>query len=315
MESSLRGIIMKTRICALLFAFLFSALAMAAPNASPSFKVSYLDGSAFSGAAAGSSASWKALKLGDVVSPEAFLKLEAGASVELSRTDSRLYLSQKGVYRIGDLLAAKAKIGPKGVGGVLSAKMSKLVADSTPSRGTVAGVRGAEAGKDSGDVEWAGSGAWEAVLRAKDSIERGKYQDAIGALVAARDQASADELSELQYYLAYAYSLSDDPRMAAASLALVEARPDATWSGDYILLQAKLYVDSFAYAQAIAWLTQGGHDLSGDPVLGGLYCFLLGEAYRGSGDSARERQSFQKVVSMGADAELGKAAAELLENP
>jgi hypothetical protein len=302
---------MKTTICALSFALMLSAFAAAAPG----FQVSYIDGSAYSGAAASASASWKALTLGDSVNPEAFVKLEAGSALELSRADSRLYLSQKGVYRIGDLLAARAKMGPKGAGGALTAKMSKLVADSRPSLGSVAGVRGAEAGRDSIDVEWAGTGAWEAVLHAKDSIEKGKYQDAVSSLVAARDQASPDELSELLYYLAYAYSLADDPRMAAASLAGVQAKPEATWSGDYILLQAKLYVDSFAYAQAIAWLGEAGHDLSGDPVLGGLYYFLLGEAYRGSSETAKARQSFQKVVAMGAESELGKAAAELLAAP
>jgi hypothetical protein len=43
------------------------------------------------------------------------------------------------------------------------------------------------------------------------------------------------------------------------------------------------------------------------------YFFLLGLAYKGTGDSGKEKQSLARVVSASGDSELGKAAAQLMQ--
>jgi hypothetical protein len=80
------------------------------------------------------------------------------------------------------------------------------------------------------------------------------------------------------------------------------------------LLQAKLSLDTFAFAQAINWLTQPGNDLSDDAERVSLYYFLLGMGYQGIGDTTNQKRSFSKVMAISGESDLGKAAAQLQQN-
>ena len=80
----------------------------------------------------------------------------------------------------------------------------------------------------------------------------------------------------MQYNLACAYSLSGDTRAALKHAAGLQPSSADEWASDFIILKAKLLVDSNAFAQEIAWLTQSGNDLSGDAQRAAIYNFLLG---------------------------------------
>jgi hypothetical protein len=123
-----------------------------------------------------------------------------------------------------------------------------------------------------------------------------------------------EEFPEVHYYLAYAYSLNGNIPNAVRQLAGARPGSGASWASDYILLQAKLYLDTFAFAQAIQWLSQAGNNLSGDAQRAPLYYFLLGLGYRGVGDSTNATQSFSKVIFLAGESDLGKSAAALLKN-
>jgi tetratricopeptide (TPR) repeat protein len=223
-----------------------------------------------------------------------------------------IYLMQKGSYAIHDLLAARKKMSSGGVGAALSAKLNTLMNAPTANQSTVAGVRGADESKST-DSDWVENSAQESIRQAKDEIQSGRYFAAIQRLTASLDEATADELPELRYTLAYAYSQSDDTQNAAQELAGAQPSDGTAWAGDYILLQAKLYLDTFAFDQAVQWLSQGKHDLSRDAQRATIYYFLLGMGYRGLGNTANEKQVFTKLVAMDGQSELGKSAAQLLK--
>jgi tetratricopeptide (TPR) repeat protein len=149
----------------------------------------------------------------------------------------------------------------------------------------------------------------------KEYIRSGQYDLAIQQFDQALDAATHNEAPRVHYYLAYAYSLSGDTREALKQAAGLQPSGADEWASDFIILKAKLLVDSSAFAQAIAWLTQNGNDLSGDAQRAAIYDFLLGVGYRGVGDTSNEKVALSKVTAMSAESDLGKAAAGLLQNP
>ncbi len=152
-------------------------------------------------------------------------------------------------------------------------------------------------------------------MRGSRTSKSGQYGEAIEQFLQALDAATEQESPQVRYYLAYAYSLNGDTRAALKYAADLQPSSADEWASDFIILKAKLLVDSNAFAQDIAWLTQSGNDLSGDAQRGAIYQFLLGVGYRGIGDASNEKASLSKVVAISGESDLGRAAAELLQNP
>ncbi len=297
---------MRSFTCVCLMAVLFTALAMAVPSLS----VSYIDGSA----SLGSGSSWKALGLGDPVPTDTTIRLDAGSSVDLKGMGADFHLSQKGSYAIRDLLAARQRLGVPAVGSALAAKLKSLLSPQIANQSAVAGVRGADQSTDS-DSEWVETSVQDSLQQAKGFIQSGNFADALDKLNQSLDEATTTELQELHFYLAYAYSLQGDISNTAREIVEVRSGTGSSWSDDFILLKAKLDIDSFAFAQAIQGLNQPGNDLSSDARRGSLYFFLLGLAHRGAGNGEKEKEAFQRIVSMDKGSELGKAAAQMLREP
>ena len=86
-------------------------------------------------------------------------------------------------------------------------------------------------------------------------------------------------------------------------------------SSNFVILKAKLLIDSSAFPQEVAWLTRSENDLSRDAQRSSVYLFLLGLGYRGVCDVSNEKLALSKVMSISGESVLGKSAALLLLNP
>jgi hypothetical protein len=285
---------------------LISAFAMAAP----SLTVSYVEGAAYQK----SGASWTDLAIGDLVASDASLRLDAGAQLQLKGASANIYLTQPGTYSLQKLLSMGQKAGSAGLGKALSNSFAYLLNGRAQNQGATAGARAADESK-SGDSDWVETGAQEGIQQARDYIQSAKYEEAIKKLTQTLDEAEPEESPEIHYYLAYSYAMSGDTPNAVRQLAAAKPGSGAAWAADYTLLRARLLLDTFAFPQAVDLLTQPSNDLSGDARRAPLYCFLLGVAYRGIGDTASEKTSLLKVVALAKESDLGKSAAQLLENP
>ena len=281
----------------------------AAIGTAPNLSVSYVEGAVYQQ----SSSVWKALSIGDWVSSDASIRLEAGACVQLKGIGSDIYLSQKGTYAVRNLLAVRQKMASPGIGTALLASLASLFARPQHNQSSVAGTRGATESENA-NQDWMGTGAEDDIQQARDDIQSGKYEEAIKGLTQTLGEATEEEIPQIHYYLAYAYSLSGDTPDAERQMAGAKPSGGDFWAGDYILLQAKLCLDTFAFAQAVQWLTQPENDLSRDAQRASLYYFLLGLGYRGFGDEARAAQNLSRVVSLAGESELGKSATRLLQN-
>jgi tetratricopeptide (TPR) repeat protein len=261
-----------------------------------------------------SGSSWEALSIGDRLSAQATIRLGEGDYVELKGTGSKVVLSQKGTYVLKDILASSRALGSAGVGKALVSSLTHLASGPAHNQSTAAGMRGANESK-SEDSDWVSSSAQVFLDAGEQYLQSGQYDQAIEQFDQARDAATDKETPQVQYYLAYANCLRGDTREALKQAADLQPSSGEEWASDFIILKAKLLLDSSAFAQEIAWLTQSGNDLSGDAQRSAIYNFLLAVGYRGVGDTSNEKASLSKVVAMSEGSDLAKAATELLQNP
>jgi tetratricopeptide (TPR) repeat protein len=291
------------------FALLFFAFVACAAGAQE-LSVTYVDGDV----QIREGSSWTALSIGDRLTPQTTIQLGQGAYVEIKRASSKIVLSQKGSYVLANVIASSRAMGSAGVGKALSATLSYLAGGKTLNQSSVGGARAENKGKED-DSEWMSSGAEVFLDAGKTYMKSGQYGAAIDQFLQALDAATEQELPQVRYYLAYAYSLDGDTRAALKYATDLQPSRGDEWASDFIILKAKLLVDSSAFAQDIAWLTQSGNDLSADAQRGAVYQFLLGLGYRGIGDAANAKARLSKVVATSAESDIGRAAEQLLQNP
>jgi hypothetical protein len=120
---------------------------------------------------------------------------------------------------------------------------------------------------------------------------------------------------EAAFCLATAYSLKGDPKSALSALVGVTVAGTEEWAPDYVLLRAKLLLDTFAFQRAVDVLLAAAPLLKNDPPRAQTWSFLLALGYRGTGDTASSAACLDTVQSLGPETELAISAARLRELP
>lgn len=266
--------------------------------------VTYLEGQAQIQKGSG----WGDLAIGDKVPQEAVLRLGDASYLELSAGGSTISLNQAGTYSLRDLLSLASKVHSGGTLKAITGSLSRLLNGPAQVQTAVMGARGAKQGEQ---TEWVESDADVFRIEGLDALDRGDYANAIAQFHQAVAAADPDELPQITYDLAYAYSVSGDTRDSIKTLADVRPTGGESWAGDYALLKAKLMVDTYAFGQEVTWLTGGGASLAQDAERAQLYYFLLAVGYQGLTDMASEKKTLAKAISIAPDTDIGKAAAQM----
>jgi tetratricopeptide (TPR) repeat protein len=295
------------RIATLAAALVAAFVGVSAPANAQAITVSFVDGDARQ--LAGST--WKALAEGDAVDGAGQVELGANSYLELKASGATLCLSQAGTYAVRELLAAGRSSKAGAAQAALSKYMSALSAKGVVNASTVAGVRGAEQGKDEG-ADWVTNDTDVYLSAAKDYIASGNYAAAEEQLAKARDCAS-DARAEIDFYMAEAETLSGNSGRAFRLLSSIKLTGSEPWAPDYALLKARLLVDSRASKAAVELLA-GWPGIAGDSGRAPLYYFILALAYKDSGDAERSRAAVERLMNLAPDGELARAAASLEMN-
>ncbi len=273
-----------------------------------SLSVDYLEGTV----EAASGTDWIPLSIGDIVAPETSLRLEAGSSVELSASSSKFTLTQPGTYSVRSLLSASRDLDSSGVGKLLARKVTTFLSGPAISRSDVAGIRGERAPERPG-IRWEVDDAATYLEAGKRAIEERDYDRALLEFRSAREYADASQAADVAFYLAYSHSLKGDLREALRSLSDTRPDPDSETSGGLVLLKGQLLVETYAFRQAVDWLSDNASRLGESIPDRQLYFMLMAVGYRGLGDSGRSKENLTKVIDLGASTDIGAAAAELLQ--
>jgi len=267
---------------------------------------------------------WTALSIGDELSPNASVKLEKLAMVQLRSAGSAvasITLTQPGTYALSTVLAASASLRSTGAVQAAAIGFSRVLSGTGSRMNAVGGVRSERmSGEDFGDL---GNGepadkdstSLEAVKSARDLIAKADYAGAISLLRRALASASADEAPEVSFYLSSACELSGDVRAALAAEQMAVPRDGDQWAQDALLLSARLLEDSFAWTRARDLLVKAGAGLAEDDERAPVYFFLLALAYAGTGETRRQLAALDQVVALDPTGELGRTARQLRQAP
>jgi hypothetical protein len=272
----------------------------AAPIGAQGLTVHYLEGSVSLHADSG----WAALAVGDTVPADGQVRLDKRSLVQLKGRGATITLSQAGTYGISGILAARASLRAAGAPAAVAAAFSKII-HGGGATGGAGGVRTETSGGLRGVTPSAGE-----LQDGKDALARGDYGEAIQHFTPA---AERDPKGEAGFCLAAAWSLAGDPKTALAVVSEVKPKGGEEWAGDYVLLRAKLLLDTYAYAPAVKILEAGHRTFDGDGERAPYYYFLLALGYKGSGHAARAGECFDTVAALAPGSDLAAAAARLRE--
>jgi tetratricopeptide (TPR) repeat protein len=286
---------------ALIVLFALASLAWAAaPLGAQGLTVEYVEGTVSLHAASG----WITLAVGDGVAVDAQVRLNKLSLVQLKGGGATVTLSQAGTYGMAGVLAARASLRAAGAPTAVASAFSKIIRGGRVTGGA-GGVRAEriEIGDLGGIIPPAGE-----LDDGKEALARGDYGKAIQHFTPA---AERDPEGEAGFCLAAAWSLAGDPKTALAVVAEVKPKGGEEWAGDYVLLRAKLLLDTFAYAPAVKILEAGHRAFEGDGERAPYYYFLLALGYQGSGDAARAGECFDTVAALAPGSDLAASAARL----
>jgi len=296
-----------TRLTAGLAAFWLLAGAVAA--GAQGLRVSYLEGST----EVRDGSSWRLLSIGDSVPQSATVRLGAKSCVRLKGTGVEVVLTRPGTYVVKDIFAARKALSSGYTGSLLRRALRYLGSGSTDRGNAVLGARAGNKGAE--NEGWVESSAEVFLQAGKEYIRAGEYDRAAEQLEQALEYATEGESPEIHFYLAYV--LSQDGKTAEAWKQAERLSPGSgdSWASDYVLLRARLLIDSSAYAEAAEWLAEHGKGLSQDVQRAQLFYVLLGLAYRGEGLDDQAKQALSDALTISSESDLGKAAAAILETP
>ena len=256
---------------------------------------------------------WVQLSIGDEIPADSKLRLGEGSYIELRGASASFSFSQPGTYSLRELINASRKTETNKFNAAIVGVLQNLVTNHTVNLGAAAGARGANKSTQEQE-DWMNSTAQVFLEAGKEFIESGEYAKAIDRFQKALSVASADEVPEIKYYLAYAYSLNGNTRDTFRQIS--EVRPTGEEDGpDYALLKAKFFLDTSAFNQAVEVLTAQSEVLQQDQQRATMYFFLLALGYRGIGDKENERKSLSRVISMSSARNIGHAASGANKRP
>jgi tetratricopeptide (TPR) repeat protein len=258
-----------------------------------------------------SGSQWVELAIGDPVSVDSTIAVGAAGLVEIKGAGVDLILTRPGTYCVRDILATRRQVSGPGFAAAVAKSMRFLFFGSTTRQQAILGVRGANEGA-SDEGGWTESGADVFLDAAKEYLKAGEYDKALAQLKEALSSATDEEVAEVRYYLACAFSLNGDVVEAWKQVVRLDPSTSVPWYGDFVLLKAKLLEDTNDYSGTIALLTGQEGRLSGNAQRAPLFHFLLGLAYGAQGDSPNAEQNLGMVMRLAPKSELAKAADQAL---
>jgi tetratricopeptide (TPR) repeat protein len=256
--------------------------------------------------------SWIDLYLGDSLSIESSLRLQSAAIVQLQNQQASVFLNRPGTYVLVDVLKDRSNFSSSRIASVVVNCLRVLAFGRVNRASTVSGPRAVDA-SEAENAGWVESSSQVFLEGARAHIAHGDYDHAIKQLNQALEFARKEEVPSIRFQISRANALSGNVQVAWMQLEQLRPVPADDWVPDFVLLKAKLLLDSSAYAEEVAWLI--ANDLSQDSWRAALYYFLLGVGQRAAGDIDGSNNSLDKVKTISADSDLGMLAVELRSGP
>lgn len=255
-------------------------------------------------------AEWDELFIGDTIQDDATIRLDEDSVAELSGRGIKLTLTKPGTYAISELIEATNRQKSVGLASLIGGKIKTILEEPKQTQTAVMGVRGA---KSEDELEWMSGDTAELLITGKDHLTNGEFVDAIEVLEEAYDFADETEEPEVLFYLSYANALNGDLREALTNLSDVEPDSSEEFFADLIVLKGQLLAQTFAYKEALSWISAYATDFRNDDATYQTLLLLQGISYQGLDDVQNAKDVLNKAVEVNSSSDIGKAAAGVLQ--
>lgn len=199
-----------------------------------------------------------------------------------------------------------------GKDGLLGGRLKKMVSDSDVMESTaVGGVRAAEA-TDDFSIDWmGGEDTDELIEQGLEHLAAGEYSAALYVFEEAYDFSEEWEEDKILFYIGYAQALKGDFRKSLQTLGDLDPAPEDEYFIDFKIVLSQLYLDSFAYEDALEVLA-GFETVVTEPSVLQSAFLVKGIANYNLGNSEVSTTELQKAVNLVPDSEEAFIAGEYL---
>ncbi len=285
---------------------ILAALSVSVPLAAVDLDIIYLEGSLDYKEGRDT---WISVEIGDTVPSDRTIRLSGRGYAELSAGPRRVTLTRDGVYETSGLLGAEPE--KANFRQVIGAKFSALLNRSSVSGDmTVAAVRGAGAEKDD-FVTWEDDSV-DYLLDGKILFEEGDIPGAKRLFEEGSIWESGAIQRECSFRLGLSEQMLGEFRSARNTLTSLTVEPDDPFLGEYTVVMGTLYLESMEYSKADELLARY---LEIEPKGEAAQAAWLLSAYslESQGNADSSRKSLLNAVNLGPETEIGKAAAQMME--
>ena len=251
--------------------------------------------------------SWVEAMIGDTIQANTQLKVYEESIAEFSNDNTRLTISNPGVYSLEDILSQKKRVSSFGFGTVVQNTYKYVAGKQKSTSSAVMGVRGAKA-EDSNDVAWMDEED-EQLSEGKDFVKAKKFKQAVSVLEEGFKNADPDAEQEYLFYLGYSYAMLGKNGKALKYLSEVKADGSEDYFGGYILVKGQLLLDSLSYKKALA-LFNSYTSVYPDGDNAQVSYFMAGICLNELGKTKEARLSFEHAEKLNPNSEVGKAAQQ-----
>ncbi len=257
---------------------------------------------------------WYELFIGDAVDGSDEIRLADDSHAELLGGSSTIRLSRPGTYEVERLLEGVGRTASANIGGMVLGRVSRLTGrDETPRQTTAGGARASEAVTQTGPTWVGGETVDELILQGTELLGHGDLEDAYWVFQEAYEYAVTDEeYARSLFYYGYASALVGRPLQAFDLLEEIGPQPDTSHYATHILALGQLLLDSFAYDEAIEYLTPLAE--AEDQELEDIQSarLLLGVAYQGLGRPSQARDHLRRAREIAPETQVAETAERLL---
>jgi len=257
---------------------------------------------------------WYELVIGDPVGAQDTVRLGDGSYAELSDGSVTIKLTRPGVYHIADLSTSARRTGSSGVGSLILNRVGRLTgSDNQQQQTTAGGVRASEA-VNQNQPTWAGGESVDELIKeGLNLLNEGEIQDAYWVFQEAYDYAlDDDEYAVSAFYYGYGAALVGKTEEAFKLLEEVGPNPDTDYFADHVIVLGQLLVETFAFDDAIDYLSMLTNKTDADPEARQQALLLSGLAYDGMGDKRQARSALQQSRDLVPGTEGARIAEQLL---
>jgi tetratricopeptide (TPR) repeat protein len=257
---------------------------------------------------------WSELYIGDAVSPSDRIRLGRESYAELTSGRTTVKLSRAGTYAVSNLIEGTGRTESTGIAGMVLNRISRLTGRGEDETKTSAGgARASEAVNQSAPTWAGGESIPELIAEGKQLLSDGAYEDAYYVFQEAYDYAITDEeYARSLFYYGYASTLVGKSAQAFDLLQEIGPDEDTEYFASHVLALGQLLIESFAYNDAVNYLSELEQANGQDPADVQSAQLLIGVAYDGMGNAEQARTYFRRASETIRDNEVARTAERLL---